>query len=198
MATKKMAEMSAAQRKAQIVEVGARLASKHGAANVTRRMVAKAAKVSEPLVSHHMGTAAEAQKAYTRKAKSLGLALPDANATALIGRRLRAHKPKDARDTRKRSVKEVKAITRKGTKVAAKKSSKSGSSTPSTSRKPAAADQGKARAPSKPGSDKPAGESNKMAPGPSENKRSAARAPKLPPLPVMATLPPLPVLPPLA
>lgn len=101
------------ERKAQILEAGAKLASKYGASNVTRRMVAKACGCAEGLISNYVGGVAEAQKAYTRKAKSMGLALPDKLESAKLGAKLRAHKPKDARDTRKRSVREVKAIKNK-------------------------------------------------------------------------------------
>ena len=47
----KKKEMTGAERKASILDAGAKLAAKHGASNVTRRMVAKQAGVSEALVS---------------------------------------------------------------------------------------------------------------------------------------------------
>jgi hypothetical protein len=101
------------ERKAQILEAGAKLASKYGTVNVTRRMVAKACGCAEGLISNYVGGGADAQKAYARKARALGLELPDKVEAAKRGAKLRAHKPKDARDTRKRSVVEVKAIKRK-------------------------------------------------------------------------------------
>lgn len=101
------------ERKAQLLAIGARLAAKYGAANVTRRMVAKEAKCAEALVSVYMGGTDRAQSAYARKAKALGYSLPDKATTATIGAKLRAHGPRDKRDTRKRSVKEVEAIKRK-------------------------------------------------------------------------------------
>lgn len=105
--------LAGAERKAQITEAGAKLAAKYGAVNVTRRMVAAAAKVSEALVSAHMGATEEAQKAYRRALKKLGLSEPDKASIEAHGIKLRQHKPRDARDTRKRSPKEVEAIKRK-------------------------------------------------------------------------------------
>lgn len=172
------------ERKAQLLECGAKLAAKHGAANVTRRMVAKACKVSEALVAHYMGAAATAQKAYAKHAKKLGLALPDKAKEAELGAKLRAHGPRDKRDTRKRSVKEVEAIKRKAT--TAKKSARS--STPATKR-PATAAKRKAT------SKKPTGEQRRTAPTPKTLRKSAARAPKAPP-PLLAEPAPLPPLPP--
>jgi hypothetical protein len=102
--------MTGAERKAALLVVGANLASKHGAVNVTRRMVAKAGKVSEGLVSNYFGPAADAQKAYKRKMKALGMSEPAKDRIEAIGAKLRAHGPRDVRDTRKRSAKEVKAI----------------------------------------------------------------------------------------
>ena len=106
-------KIAGAERKALIIEAGAKLVSKHGAPNVTRRMVAQAAKVSEALVSAHMGTSEDAQKVYARKAKALKLPIPDKATTEANGKKLRAHKPRDKRDTRERSVREVKAIANK-------------------------------------------------------------------------------------
>lgn len=106
-------KIAGAERKALIIEAGAKLVSKHGAPNVTRRMVAQAAKVSEALVSAHMGTSEDAQKVYARKAKALKLPIPDKATTEANGKKLRAHKPRDKRDTRERSVREVKAIRNK-------------------------------------------------------------------------------------
>jgi hypothetical protein len=106
-------QISGKERKELITVAGAKLASKHGAKNVTRRMVAQAAKVSEALVSAHMGCTDEAQAAYMRKAKALKLPLPDKAKAEAIGKKLRAHGPRDARDSRPRSTKEVKAIANK-------------------------------------------------------------------------------------
>lgn len=109
----KKAVMTGPERKAQLLTAGAKLAAKHGAANVTRRMVAQQCGCAEGLVNVYVGDAATAQKAYARKAKALGLQLPDKATSLALGAKLRAHGPRDKRDTRKRSVKEVEAIKRK-------------------------------------------------------------------------------------
>lgn len=105
--------LTGAERKAQLLEAGAKLAAKYGAVNVTRRMVAQACKCAEGLVTLYMGTSGDAQKAYARKAKALGLTLPDKARAEAIGQKLRAHGPRDKRDSRKRSPREVEAIKRK-------------------------------------------------------------------------------------
>lgn len=105
--------MTGAERKAQMLEAGAKLASKHGAVNVTRKMVAEACKCAEGLVTHYLGDSPTAQKAYARKAKALGLTLPDKATAEAIGVKLRAHGPRDKRDSRVRSAKEKVAIAKK-------------------------------------------------------------------------------------
>lgn len=100
-------------RKEQLLDVGALLAAKHGELNVTRRMVAKEARVSEALVSNYMGATADAQKQYKRRAVKLGYKLPTPDEQAAIGLQLRAHGPRDARDARERSDRERTAIKRK-------------------------------------------------------------------------------------
>lgn len=102
----------AVARKEQLLDIGARLAAKHGLGNVTRRMVAGEAKVSEALVSSYVGNVDEARAFYKARAKRLGLKLPDAATEAQLGLALRAHGPRD-NGKRKRSTKEVKAIKRK-------------------------------------------------------------------------------------
>lgn len=103
----------AVARKEQLLDIGARLAAKHGLGNVTRRMVAGEAKVSEALVSSYMGNVDESRAAYKSRAKKLGLKLPDAATEAQLGLELRAHGPRVKATKRKRAVKEVKAIKRK-------------------------------------------------------------------------------------
>ena len=193
--------LTGAERKAQLLEAGAKLASKHGAANVTRRMVATACKCAEGLVNRYMGDSATAQKAYARKAKAMGLPLPDKAKTEAIGAKLRKHKPKDARDTRKRSVREVEAIKRKGSVLARnhaakvaklRRSAKTGEfvtaaevkANPAgtvTETKPTRPARTKPTAPRS----KPAKQSPGRAPSPPETK-SAARAPKAPPASAVA------------
>jgi hypothetical protein len=176
--------MTGTERKALLLEVGAKLVAKYGAVNVTRRMVAKAGKVSDALVSAYFGGTKEAQKIYARHAKKLGLEQPDKDKQAALGAKLRAHAPKDARDSRPRSVKEVKAIAKKKpvarkvkanhALVTAPKETKPTKPKSAPVAKPAVAKQPKpVKAPT-------------LAP---EQTKSAARAPKAPPaLPVLPTL----------
>ena len=111
-----MAVLDAKARKAQLLDVGAKLAAKHGAINLTRRMVAQAAKVSEPLVSNYFGARSAMQNAMGRQAKKLGLDVPKGDAAKAIGTELRKHKPRVEHGSvakgvlRKRSPAEVKAI----------------------------------------------------------------------------------------
>lgn len=175
-----MATKPVADRKTQLLDVGAKLASKHGHTNVTRRMVAKAAQVSEALVSSYLGDTATAQKAFAARARKLGLTLPTKAEAEALGVKLRAHGPRKNPVVRKRAAKEVEAIKRKtfadlkgkAPKVAAKKSKPAGTA----ARKPAAA--------------KP----TVVAPV-IEQPKTAARAPKAPPSdPAPAPfLPPLPL-----
>lgn len=97
----------AADRKKQILEAGAKLAAKHGHKNVTRRMVAIAAKVSEPLVSSYVGSTKGAQLLYKRQAKKMGLVEPDAARAERIGIKLRQIGPQAPRQ---RSIREIRAI----------------------------------------------------------------------------------------
>jgi hypothetical protein len=176
--------MDPAKRKTQLLEVGAKLASKHGTLNVTRRMVALAAKVSEALVAHYMGSTKDAQQKYARKARDMKLPLPDKEKSAQLGAKLRAHGP---RPERKRSIREVKAIKRN---IAAKKIVVKPKSKPLAEHNKKFANAGKAAAKrERVAAEKPAPKSNKALPGPSANK-SAARAPKLPPL-LPPPLPPI-------
>lgn len=105
--------MTADERDAQLRKIAGELAGKYGVNNVTRRMVAKAAKCSEPLVSSYLGTLDQLKAHAKREARKLGLKPPTGKEEAAIGAKLRAHKPGDKRDTRKRSVKEVKAVKEK-------------------------------------------------------------------------------------
>lgn len=105
--------MDAAARKALLLDVGAKLAAKVGAKNVTRRAVAQAGKVSEALVAHYFGGKEEAQKLYAKQAKKLGLAMPDKDKEEKIGKKMRAHGPRKPAPPRKRSAREVEAIKRK-------------------------------------------------------------------------------------
>lgn len=105
-----------------ILDAGAKLAAKHGAVNVTRKMVAEAAKVSPALVAHYTGSAAEGQKLYAKHAKKLGLEQPPKDKIEAIGVKMRAHGPRSKPVQRKRSAKEVQAIKRNVAKGKAKPS----------------------------------------------------------------------------
>lgn len=211
--SKKKKQMSGEDRKASILEAGARLAAKHGAINVTRRMVAAAAKVSEALVSAHMGDTASAQAAYKRQMKKLGLEEPSKDKIEAIGVKLRAHGPRDKRDTRKRSAKEVEAIKRKGVTVKAKVTRSGKTIVTAKSRRSgvdlrqhtaaivkAVTPGPKERKPASPRERKPKAPPMLPQPGPKENKVSAARKPKAPPINYDANRPTEPVAlpPPLA
>lgn len=73
----------------ELLDIGARLVSKYGAANVTRRMVAKQAGVTDALVSSYFGSAEEARKKYTRRARAMGLSIPDKDETERLGVEMR-------------------------------------------------------------------------------------------------------------
>lgn len=199
MATKKPAAV--ADRKTQLLDVGAKLASKHGHTNVTRRMVAVEAKVSEALVSSYLGDSKTAQAAYKRRATKLGLKLPTAAQAEEMGAKLRAHGPRKNPVVRKRSAKEVKAIKEKltapGAVLKARAAKKlAGSRSAATTKKSAAPAAKSAPRSAKPKSTtrKPGArtmsEAVQAATGAPviEQPKTAARAPKAPP-----TLPPLPL-----
>ena len=162
----KRKQLPGAERKTQLLDAGAKLAAKLGAANVTRRLVAKEAKVAEALVSHYLGSSADAQAAYTKHARKLKLTLPTKAETAAIGLKMRKHKPGDKRDTRKRTAREVRTIKQK---VAAMPLPREMKPTGPASAKPAG-----------PRSAKPTAPPARPAPGPTEHK-TAARAPKAAP-----------------
>lgn len=183
--------MTADERDAQLRKIAGELAGKYGVNNVTRRMVAKAAKCSEPLVSSYLGTLDQLKAHAKREARKLGLKPPSGKEEAAIGAKLRAHKPGDKRDTRKRSVKEVKAVKEKA--VPAKKSpARSGSyataaATAATRRVTKSAATGASSPPVNSANDKP--KPKPASPLPPERKptapperKTAARPPKLPPI----------------
>lgn len=77
------------EREAQFLDIGARLASKFGASNVTRRMVAQQAQVTDPLVGAYMGKIATAQAKWKAHCKKLGLPHPSKHEEAVMGMQLR-------------------------------------------------------------------------------------------------------------
>jgi hypothetical protein len=176
--------LTGAERKAQLLDAGAKLAVKLGAQNVTRRDVAKACKLkSEALVSHYMGGTVEAQKAYAKHAKKLGLTLPTKAEADAIGVKLRAHGPRDKRDTRRRSVKEVKAIKQKVVRSAKSGKfvpAKEAYTNPDFTVRETVVRKSPGRSRQSPGLPLPS--PAQPLPTPPERK-TAARAPKAPPLP---------------
>lgn len=60
--------MTPVARSASLLHAAAELAKKHGYQNVTREQIAKAAGVSEALVSHHLGTMPNMRRALVRHA----------------------------------------------------------------------------------------------------------------------------------
>ena len=88
-------------REQQLLLIGARLAGKYGAKNVTRRMVAEEAKCAGPLVTHYMGSTEDAQRKYAKHAKQLGIAQPAKAEIERIGAELRAHGPRSHKIVRR-------------------------------------------------------------------------------------------------
>lgn len=197
--------------KAKILDAGAKLVGKYGAVNVTRKMVAESAKVSAAIIAYHIGNSAEAQKAFKKHAKKLGIAEPSKDVIEAQGVKLRAHGPRKNKVVRKRSIKEVKAIKNKVVLAAhanAKPIGKVVKVSKNTvtaklnaegdkllkkakkvvAKKPVAAKPAPARAAKKNGS--------VSSPAPtSTGKKTAARKPKAPPVNPVEALPPLPGLP---
>lgn len=192
---------TAAQRKEQLIDIGAKLGAKLGIVNVQRQLVADKAGCAHSLVSVYLGDAKSAQAAYRKRMKKLGLTEPPKEKIDAIGVEARKHKVKTARDTRKRSPKEVEAIKRKraakslpkatsngeferSALVSAKKSSgvsarKSSSNTSSATRevKPTApAERKPTPSPAKP-SPQPASQPAQRPP----ERKTAARLPMAPP-----------------
>ena len=183
----KRKQLPGTERKTQLLDAGAKLAAKLGAANVTRRLVAKEAKVAEALVSHYLGGTDEAQAAYIRHARKLGFTLPNKAETAAIGLKMRKHKPGDKRYARRRSVREVEAIKRDTVKpiVTMPRERKEPkmpplSATNTTMRATKPAPGPASTKPAAPRERKPTAPPARPAPGPTEHK-TAARAPKAAP-----------------
>lgn len=80
-------------RVAEFCETGARMAAKIGVANVTRRAIAEAHNVTDPLVGKHIpGGKAALHKGIRKSMKELGLTEPDKDTIATKGKELRARK----------------------------------------------------------------------------------------------------------
>lgn len=105
-------------RQKEFLETGAALATKVGIVNVTRRAIAEAHDVTDPLVGKHVGGKAELQAGIKRTMKRLGLKEPDAKTVAEKGIALRARK----------DTKPLKKVVAKKSVPAAKKKAASTSS----------------------------------------------------------------------
>jgi len=99
-------------RKAQLINIGAELAAKHGLVNVTRRMVAKKARVTDALVTHHVGNNDAARKLYKAHMKKLGLKEPAKEVVEAMGLAMRARGKRTVATKRARTIREVAAIRR--------------------------------------------------------------------------------------
>ena len=163
--------MKGEERKKVFLDIGARLAAKHGAVNVQRQMVAVKAGCADSLVSSYMGNNEVAQKAYRKHLKKLGLVEPSKERIVAEGAKLRSHAPNDTRALRKRSPKEVEAIKRK--KPVAAKAKAKAALVPATKPAPSPAKPRKS-----PAKTRSAPERKPAAP---PERKTAARAPMAPP-----------------
>jgi DnaK suppressor protein len=164
-------------RKKQFLDIGAKLAAKYGAKNVTRRMVAKEAGVtSDALVSHHLGGTEVAQKKYAAHAKKLGLTLPSKAEVEAAGVALRK-KPR-TKVTPKKSVARAPAKKAGARAVAKKAASPKRGNAKSQSSRATAASGGDAKKSSRASR---AAETAPSAGAAAKARKTAARAPKAPP-----------------
>ena len=113
--------------------------------------------MGESLIIQYLGDRPAMQNKIKAHATMLGLTMPTVEKELAFGKKMRAHGPRDKRDTRKRSAKEAKAIIAKTVSAPAKKTVQAKSTKP-----------------------KPAPSSNKALPAP---RLAPSPAPTLPPLP---------------
>lgn len=162
---------TAAERKEQLLDIGAKLGAKLGVVNVQRKQIAIKAGCAHSLVSVYLGDQSKLQRAVKARMKKQGLTEPSKEKIDAIGVAARKHKKDDKRDTRKRSGKEVEAIKRKksvraaATRVAAARTV----SAPET--KPTKPEYKPLRAPAE---RKPVRPSSTPAQAPSERKTAAS------------------------
>ena len=100
-------------RKKQLLDIGVRLAAKHGVANVTRAAIAAEAGISAPAVGKHLGTTEERNKAIRKAMKAAGKSEPDKKSVEAKGKELRKKGP--------RKTKPVNAPQKKPAKPESKK-----------------------------------------------------------------------------
>lgn len=85
-------KMQKDERTSKLLEIGVKVAAKHGLANVTRRHIAEKGECSESLVNVYLGNLTAMRAAIKKHAKKQGVALPDKDAEALLGAKLRKSK----------------------------------------------------------------------------------------------------------
>lgn len=76
-------------RQSTLLNHGVKLATKFGVPNITRRMVAKAAKVSDPLVSHYFGSLQQLHDAIEKEMKAQGKKQPSLDQIVSMGEKMR-------------------------------------------------------------------------------------------------------------
>ncbi|QYW02518.1 hypothetical protein CPT_Silvanus_044 [Stenotrophomonas phage Silvanus] len=163
MATKK----AVPSRAEEFCNTGAKLASKIGIVNVTRRAIAEAHSVSDPLVGKHVGGKAELQAGIKKAMKKLGLTEPAGATIERKGAELRARKPVAA----KKAAPAKKSTGRGSVPVSAAKSKKT-----AAAKKPAA--------PVKPADPKKGAPARKVVKkAPSNKKFGGIKVPPLPAIP---------------
>lgn len=171
MATKK----AVPTRAEEFFNTGAKLAAKIGIVNVTRRAIAEAHSVSDPLVGKHVGGKAELQAGIKKTMKKLGLSEPAGATIERKGAELRARKATGTAAAKPRAKKLIAAK-----KVAAKKSPAKKSAP--VSRAPAKS-AGKPAAPKKPADPKKGAPSRKVVKKAPANKFGGVKVPPLPAIP---------------
>ncbi len=174
-------------RKAEFLATGAKLASKIGVNNVTRRAIAEAHSVSDPLVGKHVGGKDDLRKGIKSTMKKLGLVEPDADTAAAKGKALRARKAAPAAK-KSPAMKPSTRATRgpvgaSGKKATAAKKSKKTARLAAAGTKPASTTK-RVASPAKPADPKKGAPSRKVLKKAPSNKNFA---PKLPPLPALPT-----------
>lgn len=103
-------------RKKQLLDIGVRLAAKHGVANVTRAAIAAEAGISAPAVGKHLGTTEERNKAIRKAMKAAGKSEPDKKSVEAKGKELRKKGPRKTKPAKPESKKPVSAPAKKPVK----------------------------------------------------------------------------------
>lgn len=164
-----MKKNTPSSRATEFCDTGAKLAAKIGVVNVTRRAIAEAHNVTDPLVGKHIpGGKAALQKGIRKSMKALGLVEPTKDVIAAKGKELRA-RPKAVKKSPSKAVK--KSVAKKSAKVTT-------ATKPAT---PTAKTKGVKKVNDKP-KDKPKAPSNKDKVAAPANKAFPTKTPPLPTL----------------